>query len=254
MVTKKILTIGGSDILSGGGIQADLATYANYNLYAFMALTSIVTVMEDNFFVNPVDTPIFKDQLDNLENIEVSAIKIGLLPNKQILDLTADFLKNKNAPIILDPVIVFKENNDYEVSEIRDLFIEKLLPQATVITPNLIEAEILSNHKIKNMSDMKEVAKILYSFGPKNIVIKGGNRLEQDKAIDLFYDGEEFKILEKVILRKNNYGAGCTFASSIASNLAKGVDVYDSVRNAKEFVFQAIKNSNEYGVVQNYEC
>lgn len=82
MVTKKILTIGGSDILSGGGIQADLATYANYSLYAFMALTSIVTVKEDSFFVNPVGTKIFKDQLDSLENIEVSAIKIGLLSNK----------------------------------------------------------------------------------------------------------------------------------------------------------------------------
>ena len=224
--SKKILTIAGSDILSGGGMQADLATFAANGLYGFCALTSIVTVKEDKFFVHPVEKELFQEELESLSDVDFSAIKIGLLPNKEILELTKNWLTDlsvkSDTPIILDPVIVFKENADYSVNEMRDLFISQLFPLATVITPNLKEAEILT-----------------------------GNRFDQKQAIDLAYDGKAFYELSSPIIENNNNGAGCTFASSIAANMAYNHPFKDSVKNAKDFVYQAIQNANEYGVFQN---
>ena len=192
--SKKILTIAGSDILSGGGMQADLATFAANGLYGFCALTSIVTVKEDKFFVHPVEKELFQEELESLSDVDFSAIKIGLLPNKEILELTKNWLTalsvKSDTPIILDPVIVFKENADYSVNEMRDLFISQLFPLATVITPNLKEAEILTGLSVKSKSEMKEAAKLLHDFGAKNVVIKGGNRFDQKQAIDLAYDAE----------------------------------------------------------------
>ena len=231
---KKILTIAGSDILSGGGMQADLATFAANGLYGFCALTSIVTVKEDKFFVHPVDEEIFQEELESLTDIDFSAIKIGLLPNKKILEMTKKWLTalsvKSPVPIILDPVIVFKENADYSVSEMRELFISQLFPLATVITPNLKEAEILTGLSVKTEADMK---------------------FDQKQAIDFAYDGKDFYQLASPLLKKNNNGAGCTFASSIASQMAEENSFKDSVEKAKDFVYQAIQNSNEFGVFQN---
>ncbi len=251
MTNSKILTIAGSDIHSGGGMQADLATFAHFGLYGFVALTSIVTIQQDKFIVHSVQPEIFEEQLTSLENIDFAAIKIGLLPNRQILLATAKFLSKQTVPIILDPVIVFKENADYKVNEIRDLFISKLIPLADMITPNLREAEILSGLTIKNLADMKNAAQILHQFGAKIVIIKGGNRFDKTQAVDLFYDGEHFTCLSKPISDKNNNGAGCTFASSLASLIAQSVKADIAFAQAKDFVYQAILSANDYGVFQN---
>ena len=100
---------------------------------------------------------------------------------------------------------------------------------------------------------MKEAARYLHELGAKNVVIKGGNRLSQEKAVDVFYDGSEFNILEYPVLKQNNVGAGCTFASSIASQLVLGKEVSEAVSISKDFVYQAILHSDRYGVKQNYE-
>ena len=249
--TKNILTIAGSDILSGGGMQADLATFAHYGLYGFCALTSIVTVHGDKFYVHAVEEEVFQEELDSLEEIPFSAIKIGLLPNKKILELTASFLEKQAAPIILDPVIVFKENADYSVNEIRDFFIERLIPLADIITPNLKEAEILVDFPIKSLDDMKQAAQLLHDFGAKNVVIKGGTRFDDAHAIDLSYDGTSFTEFSNPVLDKNNNGAGCTFASAIASTVAQEFSFENAVKASKDFVYESINNSNEFGVFQN---
>lgn len=252
---KKILTIAGSDILSGGGMQADLATFAANGLYGFCALTSIVTVNDEKFWVHPVAQDIFQEELNSLADVEFSAIKIGLLPNTKILQQTTKWLTTLSAksaiPIVLDPVIVFKENADYSVSEMREFFISELFPLASVVTPNLKEAEILTGQPIKTKTEMEAAAKALYDFGAKNVVIKGGNRFDQSQAIDLVYDGKNFFELTNPLLKNNNNGAGCTFAASIASQLAKEKKVEEAVKEAKTFVYQAIQNANEYGVFQN---
>ena len=100
------------------------------------------------------------------------------------------------------------------------------------------------------MEDVKEAARTLYSLGAKTVVIKGGNRLDSQKAVDVFYNGEQFQILESPVLDNNNTGAGCTFASSIASQLLLGKSTFEAVQISKEFVYQAIQYSDQYGVVQ----
>ncbi|WP_333564830.1 bifunctional hydroxymethylpyrimidine kinase/phosphomethylpyrimidine kinase, partial [Streptococcus parasuis] len=134
-------------------------------------------------------------------------------------------------------------------SQLRDELL-KFFPYVTIVTPNLAEAQLLIQRDIQTVEEMKQAARDLYELGAKHVVIKGGNRLEKDKAIDVYYDGQTIEVLESPILTSNNVGAGCTFASSIASQLLLGKDPLEAVRLSKEFVYRAIKTSDEYGVVQ----
>lgn len=249
----KVLAISGSDILSGGGLQADLATYSQYGIYGFVAITSIVTTAKKGhgFDIFATDATIFKRELDSLENVAFDAIKIGLLPSLELADLTLKFVqRQQHIPVILDPVLVFKENKDDEISEMAEKMLE-FLPYVIAITPNLREAEILSGMTITNLSDMKDAAVILSNLGSQHTIIKGGNRLDKHFARDIYYDGKAFHEFVKPIVARNNNGAGCTFASSIASNIAHGKPMLDAVQNSKDFVYQAILNSNDYGVFQH---
>ena len=217
MSDELILAISGNDIFSGGGLHADLATFTTNKQHGFVALTCLTAMTENGFEVIPVDTNVFKQQLDSLKDIPFSAIKIGLLPNVEIAELTLDFVKkHSDIPIVLDPVLVCKETHDVEVSQLRDELV-KFFPYTTVVTPNLPEVELLIDRKVK---------------------------------IDVFYDGTDYKLFEEAVLDKNNTGAGCTFASSIASELVKGCSETEAVANAKAFVYESIKQSNEFGVVQ----
>lgn len=250
MSDELILAISGNDIFSGGGLHADLATFTTNKQHGFVALTCLTAMTENGFEVIPVDTNVFKQQLDSLKDIPFSAIKIGLLPNVEIAELTLDFVKkHSDIPIVLDPVLVCKETHDVEVSQLRDELV-KFFPYTTVITPNLPEVELLIDRKIKTLDDMKHAASYLNELGAKTVVVKGGNRLDGTKAIDVFYDGTDYKLFEEAVLDKNNTGAGCTFASSIASELVKGCSETEAVANAKAFVYESIKQSNEFGVVQ----
>ncbi|EHI69197.1 putative pyridoxal kinase [Streptococcus ictaluri 707-05] len=116
-----------------------------------------------------------------------------------------------------------------------------------------MEAEILSQIAIRSLEDMRQAAKKIYDLGAKTVVIKGGNRFSQDKAFDLFYDGQAFHLFDYPILPQNNIGAGCTFASSIASHLVNGHSILEAIKLAKDFVYQAILHSDHYGVKQHYE-
>lgn len=250
--TPKVLAISGSDVLSGGGFQADLATYSQYGIYGFVAVTSIVTVAENasGFEIFPTDIEIFKRQLDSLNDIAFDAIKIGLLPSIEIADLTLRFIQqHQDISVILDPVLVFKENKDEEMSLMTAKMLE-FLPYVTVITPNLREAEMLAGLRITTLSDMKAAATVLSALGSRHMVIKGGSRLDKHFARDLYADGVVSREFVKPIVARNNNGAGCTFASAVASNLAHGASVLTAVKQSKEFVYQAILNSNDYGVFQ----
>lgn len=253
MSNELILAMSGNDIFSGGGLHADLATYTVNKQHGFVAVTCLTALTENGFEVIPVDTKVFKKQLDSLQDVPFAAIKLGLLPNVEIAELALEFIKrHPNIPVVLDPVLVCKETHDVEVSELRQELL-KLFPYASIVTPNLPEVELLIQKPVQTIDDMKSAAKELYQLGVKTVVIKGGNRLKSDKAIDVFYDGKEFSIIEAPVLEKNNTGAGCTFASSIASSLAKNIPVLSAVQSAKEFVYKSIQQSNEFGVIQYEE-
>lgn len=250
MSNELILAMSGNDIFSGGGLYADLATYTVHQQHGFVAVTCLTALTKKGFEVIPVDGKVFAQQLQSLKDVPFSAIKIGLLPNVEIAELALDFLKaHPEIPVVLDPVLVCKETHDVEVSALRDELI-KLFSYASIITPNLPEAALLTQKSLETLEDVKAAAKQLHEWGAKNVVIKGGNRLDPNKAIDVFYDGQTFTLIEEPVLQKNNTGAGCTFASSIASGLVKGDSVLEAVFHAKDFVYQAIQKSDQYGVVQ----
>ena len=250
MKTNYILALSGNDIYSGGGLHADLTTYTVHKLHGFVAVTCLTAMTEKGFEVFPTDSTIFAHQLTSLKNVPFSAIKIGLLPNVEIAEQALEVIQaHQDIPVVLDPVLVCKETHDTEVSQLRDELL-KFFPYVTIITPNLAEAQLLIQRDIQTVEEMKQAARDLYQLGAKHVVIKGGNRLDKDKAIDVYYDGQTIEVLESPILTSNNVGAGCTFASSIASQLLLGKDPLEAVRLSKEFVYRAIETSDEYGVVQ----
>ena len=250
MKTNYILALSGNDIFSGGGLHADLTTYTVHKLHGFVAVTCLTAMTEKGFEVFPTDSAIFAHQLTSLKNVPFSAIKIGLLPNVEIAEQALEVIQaHQDIPVVLDPVLVCKETHDTEVSQLRDELL-KFFPYVTMITPNLAEAQLLIQRDIQTVEEMKHAARDVYELGAKHVVIKGGNRLDKDKAIDVYYDGQTIEVLESPILTSNNVGAGCTFASSIASQLLLGKDPLEAVRLSKEFVYRAIETSDEYGVVQ----
>ena len=250
MKTNYILALSGNDIFSGGGLHADLTTYTVHKLHGFVAVTCLTAMTEKGFEVFPTDSTIFAHQLTSLKNVPFSAIKIGLLPNVEIAEQALEVIQaHQDIPVVLDPVLVCKETHDTEVSQLREELL-KFFPYVTIITPNLAEAQLLIQRDIQTVEEMKQAARDLYELGAKHVVIKGGNRLDKDKAIDVYYDGQTIEVLESPILTSNNVGAGCTFASSIASQLLLGKDPLEAVRLSKEFVYRAIETSDEYGVVQ----
>ncbi|MFC3932085.1 bifunctional hydroxymethylpyrimidine kinase/phosphomethylpyrimidine kinase [Streptococcus dentapri] len=252
MTAYNILAISGNDIFSGGGLYADLNTYTINGLRGFVAVTCLTAVTNQGFEVFATNDQVFKNQLNSLKTVDFSGIKLGLLPNLAVATLALDFVKkNQDIPVVLDPVLVCKENHDIEVSVLRDELL-KFFPYVTIITPNLTEAELLTEKSIKTLDDLKEAAKILHNLGAKTVVVKGGERLDSDQALDVFYDGEKFEVLSYPLLKENNVGAGCTFASAIASQLVLGAPVFQAVKAAKNFVYQAILHSDQYGVNQHY--
>lgn len=250
MSNELILAISGNDIFSGGGLHADLSTYTVNKQHGFVAVTCLTAMTEHGFEVIPVDSTVFAQQLQSLKGVPFAGIKLGLLPNVEVAELALDFVKDHpEIPVVLDPVLVCKETHDVEVSALRDELI-KFFPYTSIITPNLPEAELLTQTTLKTLDDVKAAAQKLYELGAQNVVIKGGNRLDPETAIDVFYDGQDFTIIEEPVVAKNNTGAGCTFASSIASQLVKGDSVLEAVQTAKDFVYKAIQKSDNYGVVQ----
>ena len=209
MKNKLILALSGNDIFSGGGLHADLATYTVNGLHGFVAVTCLTAMTDKGFEVIPVEESVFAQQLASLKDVPFSAIKIGLLPNLEIAELALDFVKqHADIPVVLDPVLVCKENHDLEVSALREEII-KFSPYVSIVTPNLAEAQLLTQKEIKTLADMQAAAKELYDLGAKHVVIKGGNRLSKDQAVDVFYDGGDFEILKSPVLSNNNTKANC---------------------------------------------
>ncbi|MBW3114255.1 pyridoxine/pyridoxal/pyridoxamine kinase [Bacillus sp. MCCB 382] len=255
MTLKKTLTIAGSDTSGGAGIQADLKTFQEHGVYGMTALTTVVTMDPNNHWhhnVHPLSIDTLEAQLETVLSVGIDAMKTGMLGTVEIIELAAKkidaFGLNK---VVIDPVMVCKGEDEVLHPETTDAMREHLLQRATVVTPNLFEAgQLAQTGPIKTIEEMKEAARKIHDLGAKNVVIKGGKQLQHDKALDLFYDGNEFTLLEEEKVETSyNHGAGCTFAAAITANLANGQEVKEAVQNAKTFVTAAIKHGfklNEY--------
>lgn len=245
---KKVLTIAGSDSTGGAGIEADLKTFQEYGVFGFASIASIVTMdpsMGWTHEVTAMDTSLVEKQLISAFTGEpIDAVKTGMLGNEANIAQAAKMIQQQQVKqVVIDPVIACKGTAHILQPKSVDALIEYLLPLADVVTPNLIEAGILSGMgDLKDLVAMKEAAKRIYHLGAKCVVVKGGHRLPGAQAIDLVYDGHSFTTLESRRIDTDfNHGAGCTFSAAITAGLAKGLPLLESIRLAKDFVVAAIR-------------
>ncbi|KAB7673126.1 bifunctional hydroxymethylpyrimidine kinase/phosphomethylpyrimidine kinase [Bacillus sp. B1-b2] len=250
MIVKKALTIAGSDSSGGAGIQADLKTFQELKVYGMSVITAVTA--QNTLGVSgvyPMSLEAIEKQLDCIaEDIQPDALKTGMLFNNEIIELVAHKVEEyKWTNFVIDPVMIAKGGANLLQLEAIEAMKKHLLPLATIITPNIPEAEELTGRKINSLDDRKEAAKELVNMGVSNCIIKGGHGVEEE-AIDLLYDGSHFStLLTSRIQTKNTHGTGCTFSAAITASLAKGDSLLQSFQKAKEFIHAAIKNDLHIG-------
>ena len=237
------LTIAGSDCSGGAGIQADLKTMTMNGVYAMSVLTALTAQNTTGVRSIMEVTPEFlKEQLDAVfEDIRPDAVKIGMVSSGVLIDAIAErLIFHKVENIVVDPVMVATSGSKLIADEALSILKEKLLPLATVVTPNIPEAEILSGRKIENEADMLEAAKVIGEAYHCAVLCKGGHSINDANDL-LYYNGKYQRFYGKRIDNPNTHGTGCTLSSAIASNLAKGYRLEDAVEKAKEYISQMKK-------------
>ena len=243
MKMKTALTIAGSDCSGGAGIQADIKTMTMNGVYAMSAITALTAQNTTGVRKIQESTPEFlEQQIDAVfEDIFPDAVKIGMVSSSEIVCVIADRLKyHKAKNIVVDPVMVATSGSSLMKTDAVNTLIGELLPIATLITPNIPEAEVLSGLSIENKEDMQTVAKAISDKYNCAVLLKGGHSIND--ANDLLYANGEYRwFYGKRIDNPNTHGTGCTLSSAIASNLAKGFDIFDSVQRAKEYISCALE-------------
>ena len=246
---KRVLTIAGSDCSGGAGIQADLKTFSAHGVFGMSVIVSVVAENTSRVIaVEDITPDMIKKQMDAIfEDIEVDAVKIGMLSGKDCMQAVCGKLKEYSpSNVVIDPVMLAKGGHALMQENALEFFISELIPLAGILTPNIPEAEAITGMKIVTAEDMKKSAEYIYSLGTKTVLIKGGH-LEGD-AEDILFDGKRFQTYStKRIKTKNTHGTGCTLSSAIASNLALGMDEFLAVEKAKEYVTMAIEHSLSIG-------
>ena len=239
---KHCLTIAGSDSCGGAGIQADLKAFSANGVYGMSVITAVTAQNTQGVFdVQDITPSVIANQIKAIfDDIRVDAIKIGMVSRPETIEIIAQTLKSYPLPpLVIDPVMISKSGYDLLQPEAKKALIEILLPMATLITPNLPEAEVIVGYRIDTLELMKKAAVDLHQLGCQYVLVKGGHLV--DDATDVLYDGEMFYLLEvKRLMSINTHGTGCTLSSAIAANLAKGLHVKDAVQEAKAYITEAI--------------
>ncbi|AEB76670.1 bifunctional hydroxymethylpyrimidine kinase/phosphomethylpyrimidine kinase [Clostridium botulinum] len=245
---KNVLTIAGSDSCGGAGIQADLKTMSALGVYG-MSVISAVTAQNTKGVtaVQEISKEIVEAQIRAIfDDIKVDAVKIGMVSNSEIIKTIKDLLleyKIKN--IVLDPVMISKSGY-YLLKPEAINALKDLIKISDIVTPNIPEAEELTGMKITCEEEMKQAAIIIKECGVKNVLIKGGHRCNDSTDI-LYYDGQFLALEGKRIDTINTHGTGCTLSSAIASYIAKGYSINESVKLSKDYITLAINNSFSIG-------
>lgn len=246
---KKVLTIAGSDCSGGAGIQADIKTITVHKKYAMSAITALTAQNTTGVYGIMDVTPEFlANQLDCIfTDIRPDAVKIGMVSNSELIKIIVAKLKEYDMKnIVVDPVMVSTSRHKLLSDEAMDSLINDLLPIATVITPNLYEAELLCGMEIKTEEEMAVAAKKIIPNLNGAVLIKGGH-LSEDAVDHLYSNGEEHWFRTERIDNPNTHGTGCTLSSAIACNLADGLTLEESVRNAKDYLTGALKVQFDLG-------
>ena len=242
MKMKTALTIAGSDCSGGAGIQADLKTMIMNGVYAMSAITALTAQNTTGVRAIQESTPDFlKQQIDAVfEDICPDSVKIGMVASSQLIRVIADRLRYYDAKnVVVDPVMVATSGSALMKNDAVQTLIEELLPIATLVTPNIPEAQVLSGLTIETKEDMVTAAKQIGDSYHCAVLLKGGHSIND--ANDLLYANGELAWFEgKRINNPNTHGTGCTLSSAIASNLAKGFSLAESVQRAKDYISGAL--------------
>ncbi|XP_019426093.1 PREDICTED: thiamine biosynthetic bifunctional enzyme TH1, chloroplastic isoform X1 [Lupinus angustifolius] len=245
-----VLTVAGSDSGSGAGIQADLKACAARRVYCSTVITAVTaqnTVGVQGVNIMPED--FVAEQLRSvLSDMHVDVVKTGMLPSLNILKVLCQNLREFPVKaLVVDPVMVSTSGDVLSGPSVLAGFREELLPMADIVTPNIKEASaLLNNVPLKSVSDMRNAAKLIHELGPRNVLVKGGDLPDSLDSIDVFFDGEEFyELCSLRVNTRNTHGTGCTLASSIAAELAKGSSMLSAVKVAKRYVATALDYSKD---------
>lgn len=247
----RALTIAGSDSGGGAGIQADLKTFAAFGVYGSSAITAVTaqnTLGVSDWLAMP--EALVGGQIDAvLDDIGTDAVKTGMLANAGIIRTVAERLQAHSVTnLVVDPVMVAKGGHSLLESDAVAALIRDLIPLALVVTPNLPEAEVLTNRKIATWDDARGAAAQIVEMGARNVVIKGGHFDDKSSSTDLLFDGQHFREFTSIrVDTTSTHGTGCTFAAAIAAGLAKGMVLGDAVALAKSYVTLAIQHAYPIG-------
>lgn len=246
---RKIVTIAGSDCSGGAGIQADIKTITAHKMYAMSAITALTAQNTTGVYGVQEATPsLVAQQIDCIvQDIRPDAVKIGMISSKETMEVIAAKLEEyelKN--IVLDPVMISTSGSKLMSDDAIETLCSKVMPLATIITPNLHEAACLAGFEIHTKDEMIAAAKKIETFFKGDILIKGGHL--EDTADDLLYiKGECIWLEGQKIDNPNTHGTGCTLSSAIACNLAAGYGMKESVERAKEYITGAIAANLDLG-------
>jgi len=246
---KTALTIAGSDSGGGAGIQADLKTFTAFGVYGMTVITS-VTAQNTLGVLDIHDLPaaFVARQLEAvLSDLPVDAAKTGMLSTAGIIRTVGAQLRERNIKnLVVDPVMVAKSGHRLLQEEALQALREELLPAASVLTPNLPEAEVLTGLKISGPEEMRRAAEMIHALGPASVLIKGGHL--EGRAVDILFDGSEFiELPADRVDTRHTHGTGCTLSAAIAALLAQEQKIAEAVMAAKDFITRAIQTAPGLG-------
>jgi hydroxymethylpyrimidine/phosphomethylpyrimidine kinase len=249
VLIPKALTIAGSDSGGGAGIQADLKTFSAFGVFGTSVITAVTA--QNSVGVQGVENlpPAFvAQQLSSvLSDFGADAAKCGMLSTAPIIEAVAATLSRYPIDkLVVDPVMVAKSGDQLLRLDARQALIERVLPLALVVTPNLPEAEVLAGIRVETRADMEEAARRIHALGPRHVIVKGGHL--KGEALDLLWNGRELTAFSVPrVDSPNTHGTGCTFSAAITAGLSRGEALADAIRTAKAYVTRAIRDGFTLG-------
>ena len=243
-----VLSIAGSDSSGGAGIQADLKTFSALGVYGATAITAITAQNTQGVHSQlAIDPQMVYDQIVAvMDDLRPSCVKIGMLSNSEVVMAVAEALSRYPTHIILDPVIVSTTGHRLLSIEAQEIIKSQLLPLSMLVTPNIPEMEALANHSVDTYEHKVEASKILFDYGTKAILLKGGHE-EGEHKCDILFTNSESGIESTIftsesITTRNTHGTGCTLSSAITAFMARGYDIAEAITEAKFFITEAIRS------------
>lgn len=242
------LTVAGSDPSGGAGIQADLKTFHQFDVYGEAVIT-LLTVQntEGVSRVECMPPDLVSEQIRAvITDIPPGAAKTGALGNREIIQAVAEIAADFRFPLVVDPVLVSKQGAALIAADAMEILKTRLLPCAFLITPNLEEASMLAGMNVHDVASMRAAARKILELGPQAVLVKGGH-LTADAIDVLLYQGEWTEFTARRVETRHTHGTGCTYSAAITASLATGDDLPTAVRNAKQYITEAIRTNPGLG-------